>query len=119
EGDCTLREVDRQTIVDVALLLLCSISASASKQCLNACYELLSPEGLDDVVVGARLQAPHSLELVSAGGQHQNGDLAEVSDPFERLPAVEVGHRHVEHDEIGRALVEGPKTRAPVLGLLH
>ena len=39
-------------------------------------------------------------ELVAARCEHQDRDVGEVADPFQRLPAVELRHRDVEEDEV-------------------
>src|ERR1700675_666763 len=93
-------EVDRQAIVVVVLLQYGRArSGSASEQSLHARNQLLTAEGLDDVVVGTRLQTAHSLELRTPRGQHDYRYVADIPDSLERLPAVQVPHRHVENDE--------------------
>ena len=69
-----LAPVDREVRVGIAVLLLGgSALRGAAEERLNAGDELLLAEGLDDVVVGARLEAADPLELVAAGGEHQDG----------------------------------------------
>ena len=59
-------------------------------------------------------KAPHLLELLRAGGQHDHRHVREVADPLERLVAVEVGHRHVEDHERGGRSEQVAERRAPV-----
>ena len=61
-------------------------------------------------------------ELRAVGGRagvHHDGDLAQVAQPLERLPAVELGHPHVEHHEVRAHLVEAPQPAPAVLGRDH
>ena len=80
--------------------------------------ELLAAERLDHVVVGPGLEPPDALELRAPRGQHDHRDIGEISDAFQRLPAVEAGHRDVEHDEVRRRLVEGAQPGAAVVRLV-
>src|SRR6478672_13718716 len=113
-------EVDRQPVVAVALLRHGGGRGGRTpEQGLYAGKELLATEGLDDVVVGPCLQTAHSLELAASRGEHQHRYVADIPDPLERLPAVHFRHRHVENDEVGRCLVQGSQTRAPILCLLY
>jgi len=72
----------------------------AAQQRLDAREQLLTAERLRHVVVGAAAQSAHLVELARARGQHQHRHVAEVADPLERLPAVELRHRDVEHHEV-------------------
>ena len=44
--------------------------------------------------------------LVAFGGEHEHRHVAQSTNAFERLPAVEPRHVNVEHDEVGRRLLE-------------
>ena len=119
DGDTRLRPVDREVRVGIRLGLLLALAASgAARQRLNARDELLLAERLHEVVVCARLKAAHALELVAAGGEHQDRDVGHVADPLQHVPAVELGHRDVEDDEVGPPRVELAQAVAAVLGLL-
>ena len=102
DGDRALAVVDRQITVRVGVRLVAArLARRAPEQRLYAGDELLPSEGLDDVVVRTGLEAPHPLQLVTSGRQHQHGHLAEVSDALERLEPVQVRHRDIEDDEVG------------------
>ena len=81
---------------------------------LDAREQLVAVERLRHVVVGPGAQSADVVRLGVAGSEHQHRHLAQVSDPLEDLPAVELGHRHVEDDQIVLAGVERPQRRAPV-----
>ena len=81
---------------------------------LDPCEQLLAAEGLDDVVVGSGPEAPHLVDLAAAGGEQNDGDVAQIAEPVESLEPVELGHREVEDDEVGRALIEGAERRTSV-----
>ena len=89
-------------------------AARAAQQRLHAREQLLSAERLRDVVVGAAAQPAHLVQLAGARGQHQHGHVAEVADALERLPTVQLRHRDVEHDEIGRVVLQPPQRLEPV-----
>jgi hypothetical protein len=82
------------------------VSGSSCAAPWDARDELLLAERLDDVVVGAGLEAADALELVAACGEHQHGDGRHVANPVEDAPAVDLGHGDVEHNEIGPPRVE-------------
>ena len=113
-----LREVDREVAVGVGRLILAA-GARPAQERLHARDELLSAERLHDIVVRARGEAAHPLELGIAGRQHQHRAVAEIADPRERLPAVERGHRHVQDDEIRRRREELAQARAAVRRLAN
>ena len=70
------RPVDREVAIGVRSCSRTGRPARPAEQRLTRASELLLPERLDDVVVGAGLEAPHPLELVAAGGEHQDGHVA-------------------------------------------
>ena len=65
--------------------------------------ELLDRERLDEIVVGAGLEARDAVGHRVARRQHQDrgGDPLRPQAAAHRQP-VEAGHRDVEHDELGR-----------------
>ena len=76
--------------------------------------QLLAVERLRDVVVRPTAQTADPIGLRVARGEHEHGHLAQVPDALEQLPAVEVGHRHVEEDEVVVAVVERAQRGAAV-----
>ena len=118
-GHChfALCEINGDQAVSVRPRLLSPV-ADAPKVGFHARQELLATEGLGHIVVRSRLQAAHLLQLGRPRGQHDHGNVAHVSNALERLPAVELGHRDVEEDEIWRRRVE--RTQAlPAVGTLQ
>jgi hypothetical protein len=77
-----------------------------SENGLDAAHELAWREGLGDVVVGAELQAEHTVHLVPARREHDDrcvGVGAQVTGDIEAgLPR----QHDVEHDDIGGYLLE-------------
>src|SRR6266540_5312085 len=67
---------------------------------------LTRAEGLDDVVVGAELEADDAVGLLAAGGEHDDGDSGALPKRASHVVARAVGERHVEEDEV-RQLVAG------------
>ena len=75
--------------------------------------ELLPAERLHHVVVRAGLQASNALELAAARRQHHDGHLTEIPDALERLPAVQIRHRNVEHHKVWWRSMEARRPARP------
>jgi hypothetical protein len=84
---------------------------------LNAGEKLLPPERLRDVVVGPGLEPADLLELCGTSGEHYHRHVADVANALERLPPIELGHRHVEEHEVGRDCIERAEAVTPVRAL--
>ena len=81
--------------------------------------QLLEGERLDEVVVGAGVEAGHPVVDRRPGGEHQDrGVVAGLAEPPAHLEPVHAGHGHVQHDGVSRALGVGTKRGRPVLGEL-
>ena len=89
---------------------------AAAQQRLQARRDLLHRERLDDVVVGAGLEAAHAVVDLVAGREDADGHvLAAVAQAGEHLEAVEVGHVQVEQDD-GRVHAADRLERRPAAG---
>ena len=64
-------------------------------------------ERLDDVVVGAQLEAEHAIELLGPRREEDDRDVAGGADPAKHAEPVRAWQHDVEHDEI-RAVVTEP-----------
>jgi len=70
--------------------------------------DLLEAERLGDVVVAAEGQPGHLVLDRVARGEEQHGRLAAVgAEAPGDLEAVDVGHHHVEHEQVGPPLAHG------------
>ena len=56
--------------------------------------------GLGDVIVGAELQTQDAVDIVSAGGEHQNRNGASRTKPAQDFDARHARHHHVQHDDV-------------------
>ena len=75
----------------------------APQQRVQPCGDLLERERLDDVVVGAALQAAHAVVDLVARRQHAHGHrVAALAQPPQHLGAVEVGHARSSRIAAGR-----------------
>ena len=79
--------------------------ARRSSERIRATSTALS-HGLDDIVVGARLQAGHDVEGVAARGHHQDRRQAQFADPAAQPDAVELGQHDVEQQQVRAPLAE-------------
>jgi hypothetical protein len=78
--------------------------------------QLAGGEGLDDVVVGAELQAGDAVGLLAARGEQDDRDARALllAHPAHDLQPVDPGHHQVEHDEVRPAAREGVERRVAV-----
>ena len=66
--------------------------------------QFLVSKGLDQVVVGAAVQALDAVGRAILGGQQQDRDIAFGPEPSRNLEAVDARHHDVEDGEVGHAL---------------
>src|SRR3954453_1610337 len=81
----------------------------AAQHGADAGGDLAGAERLDDVVVGAELEADHAVGLLAPGGQHDDRHLRVAPDLAGDVVARAVGEHEVEQDEVradGRRLLE-------------
>src|SRR5262249_58525529 len=71
------------------------------------------------VVVGPGLQAAHDVEVITAGGQHDDRHVAAAAHPPADLEAVHPGQHHVEHHDVHRVLADALQRCLPGLGGAH
>src|SRR5919204_4739130 len=72
----------------------------AAQQRAHAAPKLADRERLGDVVVRAELEPDDLVELVVAGREHDDRNLALGAQALADLEAVELGQHQVEHDEV-------------------
>ena len=92
---------------------------AAAQQRAQAGEQLLALEGLDEVVVGAGVEALDARLDRVAGGEHEDRDVVGRAQAPGHLHAVELGQPEVEDDEVG---VEGGRLverRLAVAGDAH
>ena len=64
--------------------------------------QLVERERLHEVVVGAGVEPGDPIGHLVAGGQHEDRERAvAVAELAAHGEAVDVGHHHVEHDDVG------------------
>ena len=71
----------------------------------NAGAQLLRVEGLDEVVVGAHLQAAHLVFVVVLCGEQDDGDAGALTQAAHHFETAHVRHDDVEDDDIGTLLL--------------
>ncbi len=84
----------------------------APQRCADSSEQLLRPERLGDVVVGAGIER---LDLIGLGvphRQHDDRDFGVGPDQAAGLDAAKAGHVHVEHDQIDA--LAAAASRAPL-----
>ena len=99
-GEVEPQAADGQALFSLLVLAAALLDAGgAAQHGLDAREQLAHGEGLDDVVVGAELEADDAVDGIALGGEHENGKLALFANAFENLHAAHAGHHHVEHDD--------------------
>ena len=102
-GGIDAEAIDLDDFRDLALAL------GAAEDGLDAGDQLARVEGLRHVVIGADLEADDAVDVVAAGGEDDDGDVAGLAELLADGEAVHLGHHDVEDDEV----------RADGLGLLE
>ena len=83
-------------------------------------HELAGREGLGDVVVGAELEPEDPVDLVVAGGEHHDGDVAGGAQPPAHVEAVELARQaDVDDHQLGPVPVDVGEALLAVVGLQH
>jgi hypothetical protein len=88
----------------------------------NAQRQLAGAERLGDVVVGPELEPDDAIDLLRAGGQHddrQTGELAIGPNPPADLLPRQVRQHQVQHQQIGRRVLEQAQCGVAGRGGLH
>ena len=85
----------------------CGLVAGAAQDGADACEELAEPERLDHVVVGAEFEQDHTVDLVAACGDDDDGDLGALAQLPADVGAVDVRQTEVEEDEVALVRAEG------------
>ena len=62
--------------------------------------DLLHLKGLDDIIVGAPLQAGHLVLGLSLGREHDDGGLIALADLFQHGPAVHDRQHDVQQHQV-------------------
>ena len=94
-------------------------AAAAAQQRAQPRAQLLERERLDQVVVGAGVEAVDAVRDGVARGQHQHRRaVAGGAQPAADLEPVGLGHQHVEHDRVRRLVGERVERLAAVGGEL-
>ena len=113
------REVDHDLaavddLVAAARMVRCR---GAAQERTHAAAELPDREGLRDVVVGAELEPEHLVELVVAGGEHDDRHRALRAKAAADLESVDFWQHDVEDDEVDGLLAEAAQRLVAVAGL--
>ena len=113
-GDGVAGGVEFETRVAQRLL---GRAAAAAQQGSQPRAELLERERLDQVVVGAGVEALDAIRDRVARGEHQHGRaVAGGAQAAADLEPVGLGHEHVEHDRVRRLVGERVERLAAVGG---
>jgi hypothetical protein len=72
----------------------------AADQGAEAGVGFVEVEGLDEVVVGAEVEAAHTIIEGTAGGEEKDGGAFFQAETAEDFPAVELGQHDIENDGV-------------------
>ncbi|MNJ36677.1 hypothetical protein D3C77_314740 [compost metagenome] len=76
-------------------------AAAATQQAAHPCQQLGEGKRLDQVIIGAQLQAMHAVFYGIAGGEEQHRHLtASCAYGLENLPAIAAGQHHIEDQQV-------------------
>ena len=95
-------------------------AVDAAQQGAQPRAQLAQREGLDQVVVGAGVEALDAVVDRVARGEHEHrGAVAGLAHAPADLEAVDAGHAHVEDDGVGRRGGQAVERRGAICGELH
>ena len=80
--------------------------ACAAQEGPDACQQLARTDGLDEVVVGAHLDAQDAVGLLAARVEHQHGQVRLGAQVAAQDQTVGVGQHQVEHHEVDGVLAQ-------------
>ena len=89
-------------MVELLLDVAAPLGRRPAQHALHAGDELAWVERLRQIVVGADLEPDDLVDVLVAGGQHQDRDIGGLADAPADLDPVEVGQHQVEDDQRGR-----------------
>lgn len=81
----------------------------AAEDGFDAGDEFTGVKRFGEVVIGAEFEADDFVDIIGAGGEHEDGELAGSADLATDFPAIEAGEHEIENDEIWRRLVDEGK----------
>ena len=90
------------------------IRVATAQHGADASQQLGELEGLDEVVVGAELEALDAIAGLVAGAEDDDPARAIAGQRAAELPAVDARHHQVENDEMRLELVDDAKRDVPV-----
>ena len=80
--------------------------ARPTQHATNPGFQFLGTERLDHVIVGAQLQTGDAISHVAKGGEQDDRHLRLGSNALGDRKAIELGHHHVEHHQVGLKATE-------------
>ena len=92
---------------------------AAPQQRLDARHQLARAERLAHIVVGAQFQAQHTVDLLVAGAQHQDGGRALRADLAAQVQPAAIGQAHVQHQQVKGAGLQGAAGVAQQQAMQH
>ena len=94
--------------------------AGGLERVLDGDVKLVEIDRLADEVVGSELERGFDIVKLGIGRDHDDGaGVAAFLELIQDLDAAEVGHAHVEQDEIGRFMLREFERRLSGIGLDH
>ena len=86
---------------------------------MNTGDDLPHFKGFCDIVIGPQLQAGDLVKGFSLGGEHDHRGFGNGPDILDHLPAVHLGHHHIQKHQIRMDALEGPQAFGSVGGTFH
>ena len=102
-----LAHVQREVLELDDVLVAVFGGVAAAQHRLDARHHLLGVEGLDHIVVRPQFQAQHLVKGLALGGEHDDRRVARGADAPADLPAVHLGHHHVQQHKAGLLALKG------------
>eukprot|EP01132_Coremiostelium_polycephalum_P019197 gene19196-biopygen10481 len=115
-ADAALEHVDLQ-VGDLQVFFFTAWPAPG--QGAQARHQFGEGKRLDQVIVGAQLQALDAVGNIVPGGQEQHRRVGFLAQATQHFPAVHLRHHHVQHDHVERGFQGLVQTVHAIAGKAH
>ena len=113
-------EIDLQAFVDFEQPMQpARPTLGAAQYSFDPADQFARAEGFGDVIISALLEAVHPVIFFAFGGQHDHRHIADLAYHLQHFKAVNIGHHHIEQDQIGGGITHALEGLFPIEGFDH
>src|SRR6185436_10610257 len=102
QPDFAAVEIDFEPFIDLDDIVHRTTRAlGATNDGFDTADHFTRAERLGDVIIGTQLESAYAVILFTLGGEHDDRHIAALADGFEYFEAIDIGHHHIQQNEIG------------------